>query len=275
MDIYKRKWFFYVLVILFTIIIIMKYLSLKVYANEFSDTYYYGNIVNSYKQYNNEGYRVYTYPQGTIIFKFDLWDTQYIAICSNRNNIVNNGSNKWGLYRQVTYFNYNNVMTSNLYGQFFQMEGYDSDNFYTIDNVQYVIRTMTITEYIEGLPYFFVWSNRTEGPRQILEGILKGYKEYTNGVNIENINTTIDTSNIESLITDSNNINQSIDETNKTIALDIADIKSGSGSGSGLTESDRNIFSDIRMYIIMIFMVVALMMTRIILKNIYSNVRGV
>lgn len=263
-----QKWFFYTIILLFAVIMSLKGFSLKVFANEFNDTFYFGNIINSYKQINSSGYKIYCYPAGTIIFKFDFNNEQYIAICSDRYNIVNNGSGLWGLYRQISTYDNNDNLTGFQTCQFFQMEGYSSDNIVTIDGIDYIIRTMTITDYLDGLPYFYVWSNRIEGPKMILEGIIKGFNNYSSGVNIDNVNATIDTSTIESLIQD-NNTNVA------TITQDVSELKNSGVGGSGLTDEDRDLFKHMDLFIVLIFFSSGLLLFRQVIHQLGRNVRGV
>lgn len=258
------------LMIIMLMIIILKVCSISVMASD-NIVNFYGDVSNSYRQYNSSGYKVYTYPVGTIIFVFDLWNEQYIAICCPVNELVNDGSNKWGLYRQIASFDNSGKLTNNLYGQFFQMEGYSSDNYYTYDGVEYIIRTMTITEYLEGLPYFFVWSNRTDGPQQILKQVLDGYKKYTSEVNIENVNASIDTSAIEQLVSDNNIIASSTDTTVKAIETSL---NSGFVGGEGLSDEDRNLFKRFDTWLIIIMFAVCVSMFRQVLHQVGRNIRG-
>lgn len=268
-------WIVGVVTFMTLVICILKYTSMKVYANEFNDTFYYGNIINSYKQINSSGYKIYAYPAGTIIFKFDFNNEQYVAICSDRYNIVNNGSGLWGIYRQITTFDNNDNMIGFQTCQFFQMEGYSSDNIVSIDGRDYIIRTMTITEYLEGLPYYYVWSNRMEGPKMILEGIIKGFKNYSSGVNIENVNASIDTSGLEQLVSDSNTIAQNTSTNIATITQDVGDIKNGSGSGSGLNEEEKKLLVRYDLWLVLIFFCVGLHMVRGIIRSIGNRIRKV
>lgn len=268
-------WIVGVVTFMTLVICILKYTSLKVLANEFNDTFYYGDAKSSYTKIDTSGRTVYSYPQGTLIFLFNLWDKQYLGICCRRYNLVQNGSNLWGLYRKVAVYDNTGTLTSyNLY-DFYQMEGYSSDNFYTINGVEYVIRTMEMSTPIEGLPYFFVWSNRTEGPRMILESYISGVKSYMEGVTIGEINASIDTSNIEQLITDSNIIAQNTSTNIATITQDVGELKNGSGSGSGLNEEEKKLLVRYDLWLVLIFFCVGLHMVRGIIRSIGNRIRKV
>ena len=250
------------------VICIIKYMSLNVHASEFNDTFYYGDVKSSYTKVDTSGRTVYTYPQGTLIFLFNLWDKQYLAICCPRYNLVQNGSNLWGLYRQVATYNNTGALTSyNLY-DFYQMEGYSSDNFQTINGVEYIIRTMEMGTVIEGLPYFFVWSNRTEGPKMILESYIAGVMSYMEGVTIGDINATIDTTNLEQLLQNGNSNTSAILSDTTGILQKVNE----GVSGSGLDPEDKQLLRRYDLWLYLIFFCVGLHMFRGVLRSITNRI---
>lgn len=270
----KKKWIFFTILTLAFTMVLLKACSLRVLASDFDDTFYYGDVKNSYTKIETSGKTVYTYPQGTLIFLFNLWDKQYLGICCPRTNLVNNGSNLWGLYRHISVYDNSGALTSfNVY-DFYQMEGFNSDNFYTINGVEYIIRTMEMVSVIEGLPYFFVWSNRTDGPQRILESYITGAKNYMEGVTIGDINASIDTSNLEQLLATNNQLNETRNTNLSTITQDVSDIKN-SGSGSGITPDLMALLKRYDVWLLIITFAVTLTLIRQILHQMTRNIRGI
>lgn len=248
----------------------IKFVSVKAFAVDLNDTFYYGEAYNSYTKIESNSRTVYTYPQGTILCVMTVFDIQYLMIACPSYNLVNDGNNKWGLYRNIAVFDNNGVLISFDKSNFFQMEGFQSDVFYTYKGVEYIIRTMEMTAFLDGIPYFFTWSNRTEGSKMILAGYIDGIENYMGGVNIENV--SIDTSNLEQLVTDSN----TIAEITGSAVTSIKDsLSSGVVGGSGLTDEDRSIFKDMRLYVILIFFCIGIGYFRNSIHQIGRNIRGI
>lgn len=105
---------------------------------------------------------------------------------------------------------------------------------------------------------------------EFLDGLTNWYNLQKGGELIADV--TVDTSNIEQLIQTSNNINSSTDTAVKDIQNSLS---SGViGSGNGFTDEDRNIFKDVRLYIVLIFFCVGLTMFRTVIHQVGRNIRG-
>lgn len=103
----------------------------------------------------------------------------------------------------------------------------------------------------------------------IIRNIEIGIDSYYSGVRIDNV--TVNTSNLEQLISDSNSIATSTGST-------VTDIKNSLSSGivgGGFSDEDRSLFKDVRLYVLLIMFCVGISYFRQVIHQAGRNIRGI
>lgn len=298
-----QKWFFYTIILLFAVIMSLKGFSLKVFASD-NIVNYYGERPDHYEGWywnNYYGYWQSGDPALTVgcILKYrglnlaSNWgEDQYLIGYKPYNDVFNNGS----VITSYVYMRFSttldmslNTNTSYPYFSWNEYNSVESGTWHDIINVDgidyvYFIRQMKtifndgntfIVTYPRSYPAYELenYNNiQILGNNELVGNVIrwyeKGIKAYESGVNIENVNASIDTSNIESLIQD-NNTNVA------TITQDVGEIKNSGIGGSGLTDEDRDLFKHMDLFIVLIFFSSGLLLFRQVIHQLGRNVRGV
>lgn len=227
----------------------LTFIGACVKAVDFGDFYYYGPVINSYSQYNGSGKKTYMYPEGVFCFQMKLFDKQYICIACPWNMLVNDGSNVWGLYRQYTQFDLSGSYVSSVNNNFFQMEGYASDLIVSVDGVDFIVRSMEITDNIVDCPYFMAYTNRSDGAKSALLGYVNGVKSFTFGGEI-NGNISVDLSNIEQSLETLEQSNLISANNSESIKLKMDELDVNIQPDDDL----NNDVSDIRKFVVLLFL---------------------
>lgn len=313
-DLKKNKksilWIVGVVTFMTLVICILKYTSLKVFASD-NIVNYYGERADHYEGWywnNFYGYWQSGDPSltlGCILKNRGLnlasnWgEDQYLIGYKRYNDVFNNGSviSSYVYMRFSTSFDMS--LNSNTTYPYFTWDEYNSvssgtwHDIINVDGIDYVyfIRQMKtifndgntfIITYPRSFPAYELenYNNiQVLGNNELVSKVIrwyeKGIKAYESGVNIENVNASIDTSTLEQLVTDSNTIAQNTSTNIATITQDVGDIKNGNGSGSGLNEEEKKLLVRYDIWLVLIFFCVGLHMIRGIIRSIGNRIRKV
>lgn len=262
----KSNCFKNIIAVLFFLIVTLKTCQIAFASESLSG--YYGDICNSYRNISTTNVTEYILPEGFYCFSVDVNGSYYLCIGFQPYML-----DALSVYRNRIVYDFSGNILSILPSDNVQLL-YGSNVSVTVDGVQYSIRNMVITGgIITECPYFKTNSIYASGnvtdPRVL--AVSTAFKEYYYGVKAYrsgsqigdiNANVNIDTSQLESLVSDGNVITQDINDKIDSLNIDF----DTSGIISYLHRSD--------IWLLVIMFAVVLTLFRTVIHQMGRNVRG-
>lgn len=263
----KCKKLFY-MVSFFCFMLYLWFSSICVNAADRNDISYYGDYVHSYKYYNSSG--VYN----------TFWDneTNLFLFCTNMNvsnpnfcfvmfRFADDGNLSFG-YRQQPdgTFTYSRLK----YGSPYTSNG-GNTYYYSLDNIVNIGSGLNNSDVNASIIYdlpLFQGQNIHDCIDKYISGVNEWYNDQKGGE--INADVSVDTSNIENLLSANNQYNQSA-------SIDIGDIKDKIEKGlifdNGFSEYDSRNIESIRLFLIMCLMILSATYFRNVLAQWLRNMR--
>lgn len=238
------------------------------FVAELGDTSY-----NSYTLLYDDGKSVDNiFPYYTVCGYACFNNGNYLIVMCPEYIMISNGDVK-GVDRIKINKDSSGMITSVERPSFYQLTGYTSSNTIEIDNVIYQIRSMKIGDgTVVGCPMSsydgdfdinYVWG--------IGISMLSGIKQARQGVILSNANISVDTTNIEQLIASGNSIAENTSSSTKVIENYLT---SFSSSEVGFNDNDRETMKRYDIWLVIIAFAVVLTLSRNVLHQMSSNIRG-
>lgn len=255
MRILKQKWVLNTLLILAFTMCILKVCSLRVMASVRSDLQYYGDYNNTYIQYS---------------YKNGVWDIVHFNLMSPVSafvwvNLSNNSS-----YQVICCED----SISSFYRERRAENGSISHTYNSFENVGVNFDGRTFSFNFGALHNTSGLNIYSDSPIIMARSVYDAIDIYFDGVDqwysdqkAGDVNATIDTSNLEQLLSTSNQLGETRNTNLATITQDVGDIKNNGSGGSGLTEEDRNTLLKMVTLLTLIFYSVGLTLFRGVLRG--------
>lgn len=235
----------------------------------------YGEKYNSYTVVQNSGgVREVLFPYYCFCGAVSFNNGNYIFVIVPEIMLLTNGDQK-GIGRRSVYRNSSGAITSATDVAFYQMTGYQSSKIINVNNNYYALRAMQVNDgTIIDTPYFDVNGNYSpDFIENIGAEMLMLYELGRINIELNNADISIDTSNIESLIKDSNTINLDIKENTSVIQADIKEIVSSS-SQIGLPEETKIYYDKFYIWLVILGFLIAFSTFRTVMHQMGRNIRG-
>lgn len=246
------------------------------FANDVQSVFkLYGEKYNSYTVVQNAGgVREVLFPYYCFCGAVNFNNGNYIFVIVPEVMLLTNGDQK-GIGRRSVYRNSQGAITNASDVSFYQMSGYQSSKIINVNNNYYALRAMQVSDgTIIDTPYFDV--NGDYSP-DFIENIgtemLMLYELGRINIELNNADISVDTSNIENLIKDSNTINLDIKENTSLIQSDIKEIASSS-SQIGLSEETKVYYDKIYIWLVILGFLTAFSTFRTVMHQMGRNIRG-